>query len=138
MKKLIYLSIIFLALLSCSSGDDNSQNNVDNSLLLRKWYLVSETSQGNTYLHKACGNGNRDYFEFIAPNIANFYHWISTNNCNYTSEPYTWTRNTSEVIKLNYGGDISTLTILELTATSFIYVETQKDGTSSKYVFSSF
>ena len=43
MKKLIYLlSVTFLLLQSCSSGDSNNSTNVDNTLLLGKWDLVSD------------------------------------------------------------------------------------------------
>ena len=139
MKKLIYLfSIAFLILQSCSPDSSKNSENVDNTLLLRKWYSVSQTSGGKTYIHKACSNGNRDYFEFITPNIANFYHWNNTTDCSYVKESFTWTR-TGDIIKLNFGGNISTLTISELSATRFIYVETPMDGSSSsKYVFSSY
>ena len=137
MKKYL-LSVTFILLQSCSSGDSNSeQKNIDNSLLLRKWYVVSQTSQGKTYYHKPCTNGNRDYLEFSVPNIANFYHWNSTNDCSYVKESFTWIK-TGNVIKLNFYGDISTLTISELSVTSLIYVETYSVGSSSLNVFQSY
>jgi hypothetical protein len=43
MKKIFYvLSISFLILQSCSSGDSNNSTNFDNTLLLGKWDLVSD------------------------------------------------------------------------------------------------
>ncbi len=52
MKKLIYLlSVTFILLQSCSSDGSKNSENGDNTLLLRKWYLVSETSGGKTYIY---------------------------------------------------------------------------------------
>jgi hypothetical protein len=134
MKKIVYLlSITFLMLQACSSGDNSSE---DNSLLLRKWYLVSYTYQGNTYNSTPCSNGNRDYLEFINPNIANYYHVRSTNDCSFAKEEYTWTKN-GNVINFNFHSNISTLTISELSATTLIYVETSSTGSSSISRFSS-
>jgi hypothetical protein len=43
MKKIIYLlSVTFLMLQSCSSGESNNSTNFDYSLLLGKWDLVSD------------------------------------------------------------------------------------------------
>ena len=116
MKKLIYLlSISFLMLQSCSSGGgDNSSN--DNTLLMRKWYV-------NTY---QCSNGNRDYYQFSAPNI--FRHYVTPSNldCNYILPEYgTWTRNgMTIVIKYDQSLGITDaiLTIDELSATTFSFV----------------
>jgi hypothetical protein len=64
MKKLIYLlGITLLILQSCSSGDSNSANNNNNvnTLLFRKWYLLSSTFEGKTHVHRVCpNNGHRD------------------------------------------------------------------------------
>lgn len=116
MKKLIYLlSIAFLMLQSCSSrGGDNSSD--DNTLLMRKWYV-------NTY---QCSNGNRDYYQFSAPNI--FRHYVTPSNldCNYILPEYgTWTRNGSTIV-LKYDQSLgimdAVLTIDELSATTFSFV----------------
>jgi hypothetical protein len=82
MKKIIYLlSVTFLILQSCSTGNSNSSNN---TLLMRKWY-------DNSY---HCSNGNRDYYEFSAPNIFRHYITLSNLDCNYILPEYgTWTKN---------------------------------------------
>lgn len=100
---------------SCSSGDsDNSSDN--NTLLLRKWY-------DNSY---HCSNGNRDYYEFLAPNIFRHYVTPSSSNCNYILPEYgTWTRNGATIL-LKYDQSLgiwdATLTIEQLTATTFSFV----------------
>ena len=116
MKKIIYLlSITFVMLQSCSSGgSDNSSD--DNTLLLRKWY-------DNSY---HCSNGNRDYYEFLAPNIFRHYVTPSSSNCNYILPEYgTWTRNGATIL-LKYDQSLgiwdATLTIEQLTATTFSFV----------------
>lgn len=116
MKRLIYLlSIAFLMLQSCSSGGgDNSSD--DNTLLMRKWY-------DNSY---QCSNGNRDYYEFSAPNIFRHYVTPSSDDCNYILPEYgTWTRNGSTIV-LKYDQSLgiidATLTIDELSATTFSFV----------------
>lgn len=116
MKKIIYLlSITFLMLQACSSGgSDNSSD--ENTLLLRKWY-------DNSY---HCSNGNRDYYEFLAPNIFRHYVYQSNNDCNYILPEYgTWTRNGATIL-LKYDQSLgiwdATLTIEQLTATTFSFV----------------
>ncbi len=116
MKKIIYLlSITFLMLQACSSGgSDNSSD--ENTLLLRKWY-------DNSY---HCSNGNRDYYEFLAPNIFRHYVTPSSSNCNYILPEYgTWTRNGATIL-LKYDQSLgiwdATLTIEQLTATTFSFV----------------
>ena len=116
MKRYFYLlSITFVMLQSCSSGDsDNSSDN--NTLLLRKWY-------DNSY---HCSNGNRDYYEFLAPNIFRHYVTPSSSNCNYILPEYgTWTRNGATIL-LKYDQSLgiwdATLTIEQLTATTFSFV----------------
>lgn len=136
MKKIIYIiSITFILLQSCTTGNSNG-NISDNSLLLKKWYLVSYSYKGNTYNQIPCSNGNRDYLEFINPNIANYYHVKSTNDCSYALEANTWTKN-GNIIQLKYYGNVSACTITELTATSLIYVETDSAGISYTSKFSS-
>ena len=119
MKKIFYIfSITFIILQSCSSGgSDNSS--IDNTLLMRNWY-------DNTY---QCSNGNRDYYQFSAPNI--FRHYVtpfssSSLDCNYILPEYgTWTRNGSTIL-LKYDQSLgiwdATLTIEQLTATTFSFV----------------
>lgn len=141
MKKLIYLSIIFLALLSCSSGEDNSQNNnVDNALLQRKWFYYSETYQGKTHYFSTCTNGNKDYLEFKASSILNYYYVISNTNCNYTSEgPFNWIKKGNTVSVYHNNTLVRTLIINELTATTLIFEET--DAVSKEtalYVYNSY
>jgi hypothetical protein len=116
MKKIFYLfSITFIILQSCSSGSsDNSSD--DNTLLMRKWY--------DNCCH--CSNGNRDYYEFLAPNIFRHYVYPSSNDCNYILPEYgTWTRNGSTIL-LKYDQSLgiwdATLTIEQLTATTFSFV----------------
>ncbi len=116
MKKILYLlSISFLMLQSCSSGNDDNSSD-DNTLLLRNWY-------DNSY---QCSNGNRDYYQFSAPNIFRHYVTPSSNDCNYILPEYgTWTRNGSTII-LKYDQSLgigdATLTIEQLTATTFSFV----------------
>lgn len=116
MKKILYLlSISFLMLQSCSSGNDDNSSD-DNSLLLRNWY-------DNSY---QCSNGNRDYYQFSAPNIFRHYVTPSSNDCNYILPEYgTWTRNGSTIL-LKYDQSLgiwdATLTIEQLTATTFSFV----------------
>ncbi len=117
MNKLIYLlSITFIVLQGCSSDSRNNSHNVDNTLLLRKWYY-------NTY---RCSNGNRDYYEFLSPNIFRHYVTPTNTNCNYILPEYgTWTRNgLTIVLKYNQSLGIAdaTLTIDQLTATTFSFV----------------
>jgi len=116
MKKLLFLvSISFLMLQACSSGGgDNSSD--DNTLLLRNWY-------DNSY---QCSNGNRDYYQFSAPNIFRHYVTPSSNDCNYILPEYgTWTRNGLTIL-LKYDQSLgiwdATLTIEQLTATTFSFV----------------
>jgi hypothetical protein len=137
MKKLIYLlSVTFILLQSCSSGDSSESSN-DNSLLLKKWYWVSQTYQGTTYNLKPCSNGNIDYFEFISPNVANFYHVSGNNNCSFVLEPYTWTKN-GNILTLKMFGIAEIATISELTATRLVYTLVEANGNSSVWVFSSY
>ena len=116
MKKVVFLlSITFLLLQSCSSGgSDNSSD--DNTLLKRKWYV-------NTY---QCSNGNREHYEFSAPNIFRRYVPDSNLNCNYFLPEYgTWTRNGITIV-LKYDQSLgiadAILTIDELSATTFSFV----------------
>ena len=138
MKKIFYLlSIIFIALSSCSS--DSSSSNEDNSLLFRKWYAVSHTENGTTFYPPTCANGLRDYVEFISPNIANFYYIRSCSLYDgYAMEPYTFTKN-GDVLNMTYtnGDDPSVITISELTATSLKFVETWDTGSAYR-VYSSY
>lgn len=138
-KFLSLLSILFIIFQSCSSGNssDKLDNPDNNSLLLRKWYWVSQTRVGQqAYFLTSCSNGNKDYFEFSSPNIANFYHVTSSNDCNYILEPYTWTKN-GNIITLKIFGDTEIATISELTATRLVYTLLESNGNSSIYVFSS-
>lgn len=137
MKKIIYLlSIAFLMLQSCSSGDGSGSSN-NNSLLLKKWYWVSQTRVGQQpYYLTPCSNGNNDYFEFISPNVANFHHVRSNNDCSFVLEHYTWTKNGNELI-LTFSGIPYIATISELTASRLVYTLDEGNGTSSVYVFSS-
>lgn len=141
MKKLIYmLSISFLMLQSCSSGDNSSDSSNNNSLLLRKWYLVSQTFDGKTHYHTSCSNGNRDYIEFISSGIYNEYHYKGTNDCNYSIEgPYKWVKN-GDVINFSHNGtNYFTGTISELTATTLKFVYTDAvTKNSSFYVYNSY
>lgn len=123
MKKIICLiSITIFILQSCSSGgSDNSTS--DNTLLMRKWY-------DNTY---KCSNGNRDYYEFSAPNIFRHYVTPSSQDCNYILPEYgTWTRNGITIVikydkSLGGIGD-ATLTIDKLSATTFSFVSEDFGG----------
>lgn len=144
MKKNIYLlSISFLMLLSCSSGDNNSSDNSSNesnALLLRKWFLISQTFDGKTHYHTSCSNGNRDYIEFISSGVYNEYHYKGTSDCNYTLEgPYKWVKN-GDVINFSHNGtNYFTATISELTATTLKFVYTDAvTKNSSFYVYNSY
>ena len=100
---------------SCSSGSSNNSSD-DNTLLMRKWYV-------NTY---QCSNGNRDYYQFSAPNIFRHYVTPSSQDCNYILPEYgTWTRNGITII-IKYDQSLgiadAILTIDELSATTFSFV----------------
>lgn len=145
MKKILFLiCTAFLFLQACSSsdsGNDNSQNNTsDNSLLLRKWYLVSQTYNGEKSNGYRCSNGNRDYFEFKEPNTLNYYYVISSSNCNYTSEgPFNWTKKGNVISVYHNSNLVRTMAINELTATTFSFVNTEAgNGQSSLYVYNSY
>jgi len=121
-KQLFILSLSFLMLLSCSSGDNEQSSN--NELLMKTWYLVWYESESNGSIrYPVCNNnGNRDYIEFTSPNIANFYHVSSSsgNICSdeYVFEPHTFTKNGNE-ISLYFNGNLDkTWTITELTETT--------------------
>ena len=123
-------------MISCSSSDSNSSANQDNSLLYRKWYFVSSTSNSTTYNGQTCtNNGHRDYLDFISPNTANFYYIQSgyANICSddYALEPYTFTKK-GNIINFTYASpsvyDPFTITISELTATSLTFVKTWDTG----------
>jgi hypothetical protein len=116
MKKIVLmLSFTLIALSSCSSDSNNSSD--DNTLLMRKWYDNSNP----------CSNGNREYYEFSAPNI--YKHYVPgffANDCSYFLAEYgTWSRNGITIVikydqSLAIGDDI--LTIDELSATTFSFV----------------
>lgn len=121
---------------SCSPRDGSGSSN-NNSHLLKKWYWVSQTRVGQEpYYLTPCSNGNNDYFEFISPNVANFHHVRSNNDCSFVLEPYTWTKNGNELI-LTFSGIPYIATISELTASRLVYTLDEGNGTSSVYVFSS-
>jgi hypothetical protein len=132
---------------SCSSGDNSSNTNNDNSsLLVRRWYKVSETYQGTTTYPIICSNnGHRDYIDFLTPNIANFYYVASSsgNNCSdqYALEQLNWIKN-GNTINLTFNGTnvlASTCVISELTATTLKFVETDATtNESSLLVYSSY
>ncbi len=114
MKKLITLILGIAFVFGCTSSSDNSS--VDNTLLMRKWY-------DNSY---RCSNGNRDYYEFLAPNIFRHYVTPTNTNCNYILPEYgTWTRNGITIV-LKYDQSLgigdAILTIDELSATTFSFV----------------
>lgn len=118
-------SLSFLLLFSCSSGDDNDNSNEeDNALLLRKWYLVSSTFNGQTFTHEGCSNGNKDYIEFSEPNNFESYVYESSDNCNYILEASgSWSRE-GVLLTIDYDQPYPTSvdTIDELTATTFSFV----------------
>ncbi len=146
MKKLIYLlSVTFLILQSCSSGDSNSANNNNNvnTLLFRKWHLLSSTFEGKTYVHKVCpNNGHRDYLEFKSPDIANYYYVASSSNniCSdeYALEPYNYTKNNNLIVIKYKDIQVKKLEIIELTLTSLKYISTSNGGGTALYEYSSY
>lgn len=116
MKKLIYiLCIITIVLQSCSSGGSENSSS-DNTLLMKKWY-------DNSY---QCSNGNRDYYQFSAPNIFRHYVTPSSQDCNYILPEFgTWTKNGNTIV-IKYDQSLgiadAILTIDELSATTFSFV----------------
>ena len=97
---------------------------------MRKWY--ENSSQ--------CSNGNRNYHEFLPPNIYKHYVYPSSWDCNYILPEYgTWTRN-GETIVLKYDQSLgiadAILTIDELTATTFSFVA--QGGFGGYHVLSSY
>jgi hypothetical protein len=141
MKKLIYFfSIAFLLFQSCSSSDNSQNSTLDTSLLFKKWYIVSQTYNGVKSNGYVCSNGNRDYLEFNEPNILNYYHIIGSSNCNYTSDgPYNWIKK-GNIISVYFNEKlVSTLTINELTITTFSFITTYAgNGQSALHVYSSY
>ena len=129
MKKLFTLILGIALVYGCSSGSSNNSSD-DNTLLMRKWYE-------NRY---HCSNGNRDYYEFLAPNIFRHYVYPSSNNCNYILPEYgTFTRNGNTIV-LKYDPSLgitdAILTIETLTASTFSFVATGAFG--GHYVFTSY
>jgi len=122
MKKLFILSLSFLVLLSCSSGDDEQSSS--NELLMKTWYLVwYEKEYNGSISYPVCdNNGHRDYIEFISPNIANCYYVKSSsgNICSdeYAFEPHTFIKSGNEISFYYYGNLDRTWTITELTDNS--------------------
>lgn len=130
MKNLLFiLSFSLITLFSCSSKDDNIN---DNRVLLKKWYLYSSTFEGVDYPHDGCSNGNRDYIEFSEPNIVEFYHYLGSSNCDYTLDASgTWDRNGNTIV-IRYSPTWSEdLTIVELNNTIFNY--TTENGANYSY-----
>ena len=142
MKNIFTLLLIFSTVLLINCGgdsDDNSDNSIDNSLLLRKWYMVSQTYQGQTNYHKACGNGNRDYIEFLSPNVLNAYYWHSSSDCSYVLERHNWSKKDNDIKITTNNTLIETYSISELTVTTLSFVVTgASNGESAFYVYSSF
>tara|TARA_R110001606_G_scaffold396671_2_gene571263 strand:- start:918 stop:1349 length:432 start_codon:yes stop_codon:yes gene_type:complete len=141
-KQLFILSLSFLVLLSCSSGNDDSTSTVDYSLLLRKWYNLKDGSA----IEKKCGKPD-EYFVFSEPNI--HQHFVIKNSysgCNYSITDYgTWTRvgNTITITydpSLNMG--LSIIEIEELSLTTFSFLATgalgAEDDRPAYYVLSSY
>ena len=129
MKKLITLILGIAFVYGCSSGS-NDNSSVDNTLLMRKWYVNNSR----------CSNGNRNYHEFSAPNIYRHYVYPSSNNCNYILPEYgTFTRNGNTIV-LKYDPSLgitdAILTIETLTASTFSFVATGAFG--GHYVFTSY
>lgn len=133
MKKIIYLlTITFLLIQSCSSSENSSETNNDNtSLLIKRWYFVSETYQGQTHYPIVCNNRHRDYVDFLSSNVADFNYVASSSgtNCSdqYVLEKYNWIKNGNTISLKVYGTNVTsseTLTITELTATSLKFTAT--------------
>ncbi|WP_405571530.1 lipocalin family protein [Winogradskyella sp. Asnod2-B02-A] len=103
MKNLLFIfSLTFFVLYSCSSEDENNSQTEENSLLLRKWYLVSIRPPGPTIQHTPCINGNRFYIEFSEPNIYERYYYDRNNNCEYfLVQSGTWLRD-GDIITIDY------------------------------------
>jgi hypothetical protein len=146
MKKLLRFILMTLLILQSCSGDNRSEtNNDDTSLLIRRWYFVSSTSQGKTNYAETCpNNGNRDYLDFLSSNTANFYYIKSkTNNiCSdeFALESYRWTKS-GKIIKLSFinGVEVSSMVISELSATTLKFVETNSiSGESALYEYKSY
>lgn len=131
--KQILICLFVVLLYACSTKNDGApDSNPDDILLLRKWYYVSQTSSGKKVYYKACGNGNRDYIEFVAPNVYSEYHWKSTNDCSYVIESFMKWNKKGDVINFTYNGNtVYTALISELTATTFKFVYTDSMTKSS-------
>lgn len=140
MKKIIYLlSIIFFTLLSCTSGNSSSETNTDNNtLLIRRWYFVSETYQGTTHYPVVCNNnGHRDYVDFLSSNVANFNYVASSsgNNCSdqYILEKFNWIKNGNSINLKFFGTNVTSenLVITELTSTTLKFTATDPTTNNS-------
>lgn len=138
MKRFFYLlSITFLTLQSCSSGG-SSDSSINNSLLIRKWYFVSETYQGTTNYPVVCNNnGHRDYVDFLSSNVADFNYVASSsgNNCSdqYILEKFNWIKNGNTITLKFYGTNVTseTLVITELTSTTLKFTATDATTNNS-------
>lgn len=140
MKKIIYLlSVIFFTLLSCTSGNSSSETNTDNNtLLIRRWYFVSETYQGTTHYPVVCNNnGHRDYVDFLSSNVANFNYVASSsgNNCSdqYILEKFNWIKNGNSINLKFFGTNVTSenLVITELTSTTLKFTATDPTTNNS-------
>lgn len=72
-----------------------------------------------------CSNGNIDYFEFISPNVANFFHVRSNNDCSFVLEPYTWIKK-GNILTLTFSGIPYNAIISELTASRLVFTSCTK------------
>lgn len=123
-KQLFILTLSFLALLSCSSGDDEQSSS--NELLMKTWNLVRDEDERGSFQIVCANNGHRDYVEFISPNIANFYYvyrstyingnWICSDE--YASEPHTFIKSENEISLYFYGNLVDIWTITKLNGLS--------------------
>ena len=131
-NKILSLGAAALLLASCSSDDSGSS--IDQSLLLKKWYQVSYTVNGQTYPyedHEECG---KDYIEFKTGNI---FRSVDVFECEENVDGQGTYSVSGNQITLHNGSQNNTATVLELTAQTFkvqIIYDYDENGTDDTVI----
>jgi hypothetical protein len=108
----IFLACLAVTAFSCGNDDDN--NAIDASSLVKKWYYVSEKVAGETIPyddHESCG---RDYTEFLSNGTANE---VDVFGCEIFTDTFSYAVNGNQLTVSTFGFS-ETVTITKLTATA--------------------
>ncbi len=114
MKSIQKIIVACLAVAAFSCGNDDDNNAIDASLLVKKWYYVSEKVAGQTIPyddHEPCG---RDYSEFLSNGTMND---VDVFNCEIFTDAYSYAVNGNQ-LTVSAFGFTETVTITKLTATA--------------------